>query len=143
MSMYKLPSVNSPYARPYMTNHLCYQDRIRKEFHGSVPTEMLQMMDAPLSEASRRKFGLPASGSAPSLMQERFPKGSFNRMNNDSTGFSRSLLGSWEGSGGLTSLHRQTFGPVVRPEETSSNVRHMIHSLKMDRMRASSLPRSC
>ncbi|CAE7764041.1 Intraflagellar transport protein 52-like [Symbiodinium microadriaticum] len=130
--MYKLPSVNSPYARPYMTNHLCYQDRIRKEFHGSVPTEMLQMMDAPLSEASRRKFGLPASGSAPSLMQERFPKGSFNRMNNDSTGFSRSLLGSWEGSGGLNSLHRQTFGPVARPEETSSNVRHMIHSLKMD-----------
>ncbi|CAE7197123.1 Ift52, partial [Symbiodinium necroappetens] len=132
MSMYKLPNVNSPYARPYMTNHLCYQDRIRKEFHGSVPTEMQQMMDAPLSEASRRKFGLPASGSAPSLMQERFPKGSFNRMNNDSTGFSRSLLGSWEGSGGLNSLHRQTFGPVVRPEETSSNVRHMIHSLKMD-----------
>ena len=145
MSMYKLPSVNSPYARPYMTHHLCFQDRLKKEFYGSVPKELLHEVDAPLKEDSRRKFGLPASGSAPQLMlaQERFPKGSFNRMNNDSSGFSRSFgFGGWDGSGGLNSLHRQYYGPVNRPEEEMMNdFRHPLLSQKLERMRASSLPR--
>lgn len=64
MSMYNLPSVNSPYARPYMTNHLCFQDRLRKEFYGSVPPELVPHLEAPLPEAARKRFGLPATGKA-------------------------------------------------------------------------------
>mmetsp|Transcript_37376 Transcript_37376/g.76307 ORF Transcript_37376/g.76307 Transcript_37376/m.76307 type:complete len:146 (-) Transcript_37376:45-482(-) len=144
MSMYKQPSVNSPYARPYMNHHLCFQDRLRKEFYGSVPKELISQVDAPLKEASRAKFGLPPVGSAPDLMlkQDRFPKGSFNRMNNDSSGFSRSFgFGGWSGSGGLNSLHRTYFGPVHRPEDVVEDFRHPLLSQKLERMRASSVPR--
>ncbi|CAJ1407803.1 unnamed protein product [Effrenium voratum] len=142
--MYKLPSVNSPFARPYMTNHLCHQDRLRKEFHGSVPPELVPHLDAPLCEASRRKFGLPPSGSAPNLLpQERYPKGSFNRMNNDSSNFARSFgLGSWEGSGGINSFHRRYFGPVTRVEDIGYDFRDPLLSQKLGRMRSSSMPRS-
>eukprot|EP00434_Breviolum_minutum_P023118 symbB.v1.2.020395.t1/scaffold1715.1/size104970/5 len=133
-----------------MTHHLCFQDRLKKEFYGSVPKELLHEVDAPLKEDSRRKFGLPASGSAPQLMlaQERFPKGSFNRKPMGSTRpgevlGSRSFgFGGWDGSGGLNSLHRQYYGPVHRPEEEIHDFRHPLLSQKLERMRASSLPRN-
>lgn len=66
-------------------------------------------------------------------LEEKFPKGGFNRFNNDSSGFKRSFgFGGWDGSHGLRSLHRQCFGPVNRPEDELEDFRHPLLSQKLE-----------
>eukprot|EP00931_Biecheleriopsis_adriatica_P118147 TRINITY_DN93603_c0_g1_i1.p1 TRINITY_DN93603_c0_g1~~TRINITY_DN93603_c0_g1_i1.p1 ORF type:complete len:145 (+),score=16.73 TRINITY_DN93603_c0_g1_i1:73-507(+) len=140
--MYKQPSINSTRANAFLTSHICFQDRIRKELYGGLPADKVNSFDEPLPEESRRKLGLSASGSL-TIQEERFAKGSSNRFNNNSTGFAMTLAPqSWKGSGGVTTLYRQTHGPVTSFPDVGGpmGLRHQILSVKQDRKRVSSMP---
>mmetsp|Transcript_59564 Transcript_59564/g.105828 ORF Transcript_59564/g.105828 Transcript_59564/m.105828 type:complete len:136 (+) Transcript_59564:100-507(+) len=133
--MFKQPSINSAKSAPYMTFHICYQDRIRKEFYASLPEDVVDSFDKPKKEMQK-------SSSMPLIhTEERFPKGSFNRLNNNSSVFSRTIgPASYAASGGLTTMYRNNHGPVHTFPDLAGpmGLRHQTTGIKQDRPRASS-----
>jgi len=106
---------HSTKAIPYMTWHICWQDRIAKETSRAMAGTQDAFPPPVAPSAAIRSLG----GSLPQFPLERYPMGGRHKLNNNSGSVALTLgPSSWKASGDMKSMTRASMGQLKHERQS-------------------------